>query len=66
LLGEIAFFDGGPRSATVRATTDGELLRLGIDDFERLSARHPELARALLLDLGRVLARRIRRIEQSR
>ncbi|HVV38680.1 MAG TPA: cyclic nucleotide-binding domain-containing protein [Acidimicrobiales bacterium] len=64
VFGEVAFFDGRPRSATVRALSDGELLRLGYDEWELLTARHPELGRALLLDLGSLMASRLRAIEQ--
>jgi CRP/FNR family transcriptional regulator, cyclic AMP receptor protein len=63
VLGEVAFFDGMPRSSTVRAVTACEVLRLGPDAFEALAARHPELGRSLLLELGRVLATRLRRAE---
>jgi CRP/FNR family cyclic AMP-dependent transcriptional regulator len=60
LIGEVSFFDGEPRSASVQAVTDGELLRLSFDSFEVFAARQPELARDLLLDLGRILAARLR------
>jgi CRP/FNR family transcriptional regulator, cyclic AMP receptor protein len=53
VLGEVAFLDGGPRSATLFAITDGELLRLRLESFEVLSARDPELGRAILFDLAR-------------
>jgi len=56
----MAFLDGRPRAATIRALTDGDLLRLSFESFEILSARHPELGRAILLDLGRILAARLR------
>jgi CRP/FNR family cyclic AMP-dependent transcriptional regulator len=61
LVGEMAFFDGRPRSATVRARTDGQLLRLSRDDFDLFAARHSDLARHVLFDLGRLLAARLRR-----
>lgn len=38
VIGEIAFFDGAPRSADVRATTAGEAVRISRDKFEYLSA----------------------------
>ncbi len=60
VVGEVAFLDGGPRSATLVATEDGELQRLSMEAFETLGARHPALARAILLDLGRILAVRLR------
>ena len=64
LIGEVAFFDGEPRSADVVAASDGELLRLGPAGFEEFSARHPGLARELLMSLGQMLASRLRRAEQ--
>jgi CRP/FNR family transcriptional regulator, cyclic AMP receptor protein len=59
-FGELGFLDGGPCAATLRAVTDGELLRLGWDAFEALFAREPLLARDVLVDLGRILAARLR------
>jgi CRP-like cAMP-binding protein len=60
VLGELAFFDGGPRSATLDAVTDVEVVRLDAAGFARLSADAPELAQAMLLDLARILALRLR------
>lgn len=60
VLGEVAFLDGGPRSATLVAITDGELLRLRMESFEVLSARDPELGRAILFDLARIVTQRLR------
>ena len=60
VLGELAFFDGRPRSATLDAVTDVEVVRLDAAGFARLSAEAPELARAMLVDLGRILALRLR------
>ena len=59
VVGEMSFLDGRPRSATLQALTDGELHELRFDSFETLSARYPELGRAILLDLGRILAGRL-------
>jgi CRP-like cAMP-binding protein len=63
VFGEVGFFDGRPRSATVRGVTAGEMLRLGFEHFEALAADHPELGRALLVDLGTLLASRLRGLE---
>jgi CRP-like cAMP-binding protein len=60
---EVAFLDDGPCTLTVRALTEGELLRLSFDAFESLAAREPTLARRLLLDLGRIVAGRLRSVE---
>jgi CRP/FNR family transcriptional regulator, cyclic AMP receptor protein len=59
-VGEAAFLDGRPRAVTVRALTDGEVLRLGYDAFEALSARDASLGREILLDVGRILSARLR------
>jgi CRP-like cAMP-binding protein len=61
IIGEMAFFDGEPHGAAVRALTDVDLLELSRDSFEVLAAREPLLARAVLMDLGRILALRLRR-----
>jgi CRP/FNR family transcriptional regulator, cyclic AMP receptor protein len=58
-FGEAAFLDGRPRAVTVTAVTDAEVLRLSHAAFLSLSARRPELGRAVLLDLGRILAARL-------
>lgn len=60
IFGEQAFFDGRPRSATVCATQPGELYGITPEAFEVLAARAPDLARAALFDLGRILSLRLR------
>jgi CRP/FNR family cyclic AMP-dependent transcriptional regulator len=60
VVGEVAFLDGGPRSATLFAITDGELLRLRMESYETLAAREPELGRAILFDLARIVTQRLR------
>jgi CRP/FNR family cyclic AMP-dependent transcriptional regulator len=61
VVGEIAFLDGGSRTLDVVAATPGEVHRLTLDGFEALAARYPELGRAILFDLGRIAATRLRR-----
>jgi CRP-like cAMP-binding protein len=60
VFGEQAFFDGEPRSASVVAVSDGELMELGAGDLEQLAARDPQLVRSVLFDLGRILSLRLR------
>lgn len=60
VVGEVAFLDGGRRSLTLVARSDGELRRLSLEAFETLAGRHPELARAMLFDLGRIVSMRLR------
>jgi len=60
VLGELAFFDARPRSATLVASTDVEVVRLDLEGFQRLAAASPRLAQDMLLDLARILALRLR------
>ena len=55
-FGEMALYDGGPRSATVAAAEDTTVLRLGRDALFRLGRQHPEL----LVGVIRVLSERLR------
>ena len=60
VVGEIAFADGGPRSALVRAvapTRTAELTRAG---FDALTRSRPELALKIALAVGKTLAQRLR------
>jgi CRP/FNR family cyclic AMP-dependent transcriptional regulator len=61
VVGEMAFFDGGPRSAHVDARDDVEILGLTPGRFHQLAVAHPRLAQRILFDLGRVLSQRLRR-----
>ena len=60
VLGELAFFDGAPRSATLDALTDVQVVRIDMDCFRQLSDNEPALAETMLLDLARILALRLR------
>ena len=60
VFGEISFFDGQPRSATVRAKTSGSAIRISRANFEAFAAWEPVLARKMLLELGKVLSLRLR------
>lgn len=60
VMGEQAFFDGQPRSTNVWAVSDGELLLLPFEAFNKFAQAEPALARDLLFALGRVLSMRLR------
>jgi CRP-like cAMP-binding protein len=60
VFGEIAFLDGGVRTATVRALTDGTMLRVSHESFIAIQAWQPQLAQRIALDLGRLCAIRLR------
>ncbi|HZC25771.1 MAG TPA: Crp/Fnr family transcriptional regulator [Actinopolymorphaceae bacterium] len=52
MFGELSLFDPGPRSSTVTAVTDAELLALGQDQLLSWLTGRPEVARGLLLQLA--------------
>jgi len=60
VIGEQSFFDALPRSANVWAVSEGELLSLELDDFNRFALEEPALARDFLFALARVLSVRLR------
>jgi len=64
VFGELAFLDGLPRSADVRAIDASEALVLSTAGFEHLRLSEPRLAFEFILDLGRVMSLRYR--ERSR
>jgi CRP-like cAMP-binding protein len=64
VFGEMAFFDGAPRSASVYALEQVEVLALHQDAFELLAAWRPRIALKLVMDLGRVLSLRLRQTNQ--
>jgi CRP/FNR family transcriptional regulator, cyclic AMP receptor protein len=52
MFGELSLFDPGPRSSTVTAVTDADLLALGQDQLLSWLTGRPEVARGLLLQLA--------------
>ncbi|MGC8488331.1 MAG: MFS transporter, partial [Clostridia bacterium] len=64
VFGEQAFVDASPRSAAIRGVTGGTVYRLEWDGFEALARAEPDLARALMTDLARILSERLRRTTQ--
>jgi CRP/FNR family transcriptional regulator, cyclic AMP receptor protein len=61
VLGELAFFDGGPRSATAWAVTPCEVAAMSPGQYAAFERASPGLAHSLLFALGRILAARLRR-----
>lgn len=56
-IGEIAFLAGGPRTATVIASRDSLVLKLGRSEFDGLCLRMPSIWRTLTATLANRLAR---------
>ncbi|HNR00627.1 MAG TPA: cyclic nucleotide-binding domain-containing protein, partial [Trueperaceae bacterium] len=59
LLGELGFYRGGVRSATVRADHDSKLLVLDERGLTRLTAEAPQLAADLHRQVARLMAGRV-------
>lgn len=60
-FGEMALLTGEPRSATVSAVTDAELLTVAKEDLRELIVAHPEVEKII----SKVLAQRQLRTEQA-
>lgn len=65
LFGEVSFFDGKPRSATVKGREPGELLCFSAESFKVMAQREPQVACEFLMELGRLVAIRLRGAEQA-
>ena len=61
-VGEMSLFDGGARSASVRATQDCLLLALMREPFLQVSRRHPQI----LVEIIRILSGRLRTADTLR
>jgi CRP/FNR family transcriptional regulator, cyclic AMP receptor protein len=60
VIGELSFFDGIDRSELVRTLTPVAVAELSHDDFAALGRTRPEVALSVAMDLGRLLAQRVR------
>jgi CRP-like cAMP-binding protein len=63
VFGDLALFDDAPRSATVTALDETQVLALSRDDFLRVIERSPRATRELLRLLARTVRRASGRIE---
>lgn len=63
-LAEVPLFDGGPYPANARAEEDSELLFLPREEFIALYRGEPEIADAVIAELGRRLRNAVRTIER--
>lgn len=57
LIGEMGFFSGEPRNASVIAVRDSEVLEIDRSEFDKLVRRFPEVQRAISRSLAKRLAR---------
>lgn len=59
-FGEMSFIDGYPRSATVMATTDTDLIEINGDELKKMLSKEQELALKLYVNLTQILCKRLR------
>ena len=59
-FGELALFDATPRSATIVASKDSELIALSKPDFILFSEREPAIGNKIVMRLGQILSKRLR------
>jgi len=68
IFGEMSVLSGDPRSASIRATRNSEMVRLGENDFEALSKKYPPLEKfitRLLIDRIKRQNERLKRKSKS-
>ena len=65
-LGELALLTSMPRSASVRAARDSDLIEIDRDDFEKLLTEEPKVSMALTRALGSQLRDSVGTLPQSR
>ena len=63
IFGQLALFDDAPRSATVTAINETQVLALSREDFLRVIERNPKAMKELLALLARMIRRASGRIE---
>ncbi len=61
-FGEMSLIDGEPRSASVKAVSDSDLLILRREHFFRSVEKHPDLAMALLVEMSKRIRKANRQI----
>jgi CRP/FNR family transcriptional regulator, cyclic AMP receptor protein len=65
VFGEVALFDSEPRSADAIARGPVEVLSLCAERLNQLVCWHPRLAHKVVMELGRVVSQRLRRVSRS-
>lgn len=63
-IAELPLFDGGAYPASARATEPSEIFFLSVDDFQRLYREHPEIADAVIKNLGQRLRALVALVEK--
>jgi len=64
VFGEVSFFDGDERSATVRSRGTSTVYAMSRENFLQVVGHEPELALRMLVALGKVSAGKMRRADR--
>ena len=64
VFGELSFFDRMARSARVPVTQDCTVLKISEDSFQQLVAQDTRMALAFVMELSKVMSRRLRRMNR--
>ena len=64
VFGEMSFFDGGGRSATVRSSGKSVLYRLTREHLSDMARTQPKLAMEYLVTLGKLVSAKLRRVDR--
>ena len=59
-LGEMAFLDDQPRSASATCTGETTLLRIDKSSFDKMAVRKPRIAYKIMMKIARALGERLR------
>lgn len=60
-VGELSWMDNHPRSSTVLAVKDSELIILSRENFESILQKYPQTGIKILRGLNRILSIRLRK-----
>lgn len=63
VFGEMSFFQAAPHSASVRATSELEVLKLSRANFDKLVRDHPTAAFKITSNIAQILAQRLREMD---
>ncbi|HUG93284.1 MAG TPA: cyclic nucleotide-binding domain-containing protein [Planctomycetaceae bacterium] len=64
IFGEISFFSPAPHSASVRALSEVEVMLLPRAEYDRVERAGSSVAYKIVLNAGKVLAERLRRMDE--
>jgi len=64
IFGEVSFLDAQPRSASLKAVEDAEVLRFTHKDYMKILSHEPETAARFMIGIAEILSRRLRGVNR--